>query len=125
MSTQRFTPEFKAEAVRQVIEGQRGLDPVWVFPYGMPNRNGKATPVHRMNDSAWKKARIRAAKKYQERFRGTEGIRLDPHPRPEAHLREKASGSWRHRGRPTGPAGPQERQHHQPLLGGGAGKTDR
>lgn len=101
MSTQRFTPEFKAEAVRQVIEGQRGLDPVWVFPYGMPNRNGKATPVHRMNDSAWKKARIRAAKKYQERFRGTEGIRLDPHPRPEAHLREKASGSWRHRGRPT------------------------
>lgn len=95
MSTQRFTPEFKAEAVRQVIEGQRGLDPVWVFPYGMPNRNGKATPVHRMNDSAWKKARIRAAKKYQERFRGTEGIRLDPHPRPEAHLREKASGSWR------------------------------
>ena len=31
-------------------------------------RNGKATPVHRMNDSAWKKARVRAAKKFQERF---------------------------------------------------------
>ncbi|MCC0297109.1 site-specific integrase, partial [Pseudomonas aeruginosa] len=24
--------------------------------------------VHRMNDSAWKKARVRAAKKFQERF---------------------------------------------------------
>ena len=53
---------------KSVIEGQRGLDPVWVFPYGQPDRNGKATPVHRMNDSAWKKARIRAAKKFQERF---------------------------------------------------------
>jgi len=28
-------------------------------------------------------------------------------------------------GRQEGPAGSQERQHHQPLLGGGAGKTDR
>jgi integrase len=53
---------------KSVIEGQRGLDPVWVFPYGQPDRNGKATPVHRMNDSAWKKARVRAAKKFQERF---------------------------------------------------------
>jgi hypothetical protein len=34
----------------------------------MPDKNSKATPVHRMNDSAWKKVRIRAAKKYQERF---------------------------------------------------------
>ncbi|MCY1298464.1 hypothetical protein D9M70_479540 [compost metagenome] len=53
---------------KSVIEGQRGLDPVWVFPYGMPDQNGKAMPVHRMNDSAWKKARVRAAKKFQEQF---------------------------------------------------------
>ncbi|MDU0675681.1 tyrosine-type recombinase/integrase [Pseudomonas aeruginosa] len=65
---------------KSIIEGQRGLDPVWVFPYGMPDRNGKATPVHRMNDSAWKKARIRAAKKYQERF-------LRPAPKGFASIR--------------------------------------
>ncbi|MCT5826621.1 tyrosine-type recombinase/integrase [Pseudomonas aeruginosa] len=65
---------------KSVIEGQRGLDPVWVFPYGMPDRNGKATPVHQMNDSAWKKARIRAAKKYQERF-------LRPAPKGFASIR--------------------------------------
>ncbi|MGG2584857.1 tyrosine-type recombinase/integrase [Pseudomonas aeruginosa] len=65
---------------KSVIEGQRGLDPVWVFPYGMPDRNGKATPVHRMNDSAWKKARVRAAKKYQERF-------LRPAPKGFASIR--------------------------------------
>ncbi|WHV80219.1 tyrosine-type recombinase/integrase [Pseudomonas aeruginosa] len=65
---------------KSVIEGQRGLDPVWVFPYGMPDRNGKATSVHRMNDSAWKKARIRAAKKYQERF-------LRPAPKGFASIR--------------------------------------
>lgn len=53
---------------KSVIEGQRGLDPIWVFPYGKPDRYGKATPVHQMNDSAWKKARVRAAKKFQERF---------------------------------------------------------
>ncbi|MEW3765227.1 tyrosine-type recombinase/integrase [Pseudomonas aeruginosa] len=65
---------------KSIIEGQRGLDPVWVFPYGMPDRNGKATPVHRMNDSAWKKARIRAAKKYLERF-------LRPAPKGFASIR--------------------------------------
>ncbi|MCF8572976.1 tyrosine-type recombinase/integrase [Pseudomonas aeruginosa] len=65
---------------KSVIEGQRDLDPIWVFPYGMPDRNGKATPVHRMNDSAWKKARIRAAKKYQERF-------LRPAPKGFASIR--------------------------------------
>lgn len=40
-----------------------------MFPYGKPDENDDATPVHRMNDSAWKKARKRAAAKYQERFK--------------------------------------------------------
>lgn len=56
---------------KSVIEGQRGLDPIWVFPYGQPDKDGNATPVHRMNDSAWRKARKRAAAMYEERFRRT------------------------------------------------------
>ena len=56
---------------KSVIEGQRGLGPIWVFPYGMPNRNGKVAPVHRMNDSAWRKARKRAAAMYEQRFKRT------------------------------------------------------
>ena len=50
---------------RSVIEGQRGLHPIWVFPYGKPDESGP-TAIHRMNDSAWKKARIRAADKWEE-----------------------------------------------------------
>ena len=42
------------EVARSVINGQRGIDPVWVFPY-----SGRA--LARMNDTAWKKARKRAA----------------------------------------------------------------
>ncbi|NIE73060.1 tyrosine-type recombinase/integrase [Pantoea sp. Ap-967] len=44
---------------KSIIEGQRGISREWVFPY-----NG--TAMHRMNDSAWKKARVRAAKLWQE-----------------------------------------------------------
>ncbi|ROO33434.1 Phage integrase family protein [Pseudomonas sp. 7SR1] len=44
---------------KSIIDKQRGLSKEWVFPY-----NG--TAMHRMNDSAWKKARVRAAKLWQE-----------------------------------------------------------
>jgi len=44
---------------KSIIEKQRGTSREWVFPY-----NG--TAMHRMNDSAWKKARVRAAKLWQE-----------------------------------------------------------
>lgn len=44
---------------KSIIDKQRGLSKEWVFPY-----NG--TAMHRMNDSAWKKARARAAKLWQE-----------------------------------------------------------
>lgn len=47
-----------------VIDGQRGLHPDIVFPYGAPDQYGP-TAVHRMNDSAWKKARVRAAVKWE------------------------------------------------------------
>ncbi len=51
---------------KSVIDGQRGLSREWVFPYGQPDTYGNATPMHRMNDSAWKKARVRAAAKWQQ-----------------------------------------------------------
>ncbi len=44
---------------KSIIDKQRGISREWVFPY-----NG--TAMHRMNDSAWKKARVRAAKLWQE-----------------------------------------------------------
>ncbi|WP_239499427.1 tyrosine-type recombinase/integrase [Pseudomonas putida] len=44
---------------KSIIDKQRGLSKGWVFPF-----NGNA--MHRMNDSAWKKARVRAAKRWQE-----------------------------------------------------------
>jgi len=45
---------------KSIIDKQRGQSKEWVFPY-----NG--TAIHRMNDSAWKKARVRAAKIWQEK----------------------------------------------------------
>lgn len=53
------------DVAKRVIDGQRGLHPAWVFPYGQPDDYGP-TPVHRMNDSAWKKARVRAAAKWEK-----------------------------------------------------------
>jgi len=44
---------------KSINERQRGINKEWVFPY-----NG--TAMHRMNDSAWKKARVRASKLWQE-----------------------------------------------------------
>lgn len=56
------------EAARRVIEGQRGLHASLVFPYGKPDEYGP-TAIHRMNDSAWKKARVRAADKWEKDHR--------------------------------------------------------
>ncbi|QIE86733.1 tyrosine-type recombinase/integrase [Pseudomonas nitroreducens] len=56
------------EVARRVIEGQRGLHTSLVFPYGKPDEYGP-TAVHRMNDSAWKKARVRAADKWEKDHR--------------------------------------------------------
>lgn len=56
------------DVAKSVIEKQRGKHPLYVFPFGKPDGEGNETTVHRMNDSAWKNARIRAAKKWQEKF---------------------------------------------------------
>lgn len=53
------------EVAQRVIDGQRGLHPSLVFPYGKQDKHGH-TAVHRMNDSAWRKARVRAAAKWEE-----------------------------------------------------------
>jgi integrase len=45
---------------KSIIDQQRGISKEWVFPYN-------DTAIHRMNDSAWKKARVRAAKLWQEK----------------------------------------------------------
>lgn len=46
---------------KSVIDKQRGQSKEWVFPYD-------DTAMHRMNDSAWKKARARAGKIWQEKY---------------------------------------------------------
>lgn len=55
------------DVARNVIEGQRGKHVNWVFPY-------KGRPLHRMNDSAWRKARERAAKRWLKE----KGVKPDP-----------------------------------------------
>ncbi|QGL56724.1 Phage integrase [Pseudomonas coronafaciens pv. oryzae] len=56
------------DVAKSVIEQQRGKHKLFVFPFGKPDGEGNETTVHRMNDSAWKKARIRAATKWGEKF---------------------------------------------------------
>jgi len=56
------------DVAKSVIDKQRGQHPLYVFPLGRPDKDGNETMVHRMNDSAWKKARIRAATKWGEKF---------------------------------------------------------
>lgn len=48
-----------------IIDGQRGLHTKYVFPYGQPDEYGP-TAMHRMNDTAWKSARIRAAARWEK-----------------------------------------------------------
>jgi len=43
----------------KIVKEQRGKHPEWVFPY-------EGRPLHRMNDTAWKNARKRAARSYED-----------------------------------------------------------
>lgn len=58
---------------RSVIEGQRGLHPVWVFPH-------EGGPLPRMTQRAWRLARSRAAEKWQE-------LKREPAPLGYANVR--------------------------------------
>ncbi len=48
------------DVAKSVIEAQRGKDSVWVFPYK------EDRPLAKMNDTAWKSARKRAAQAWQQ-----------------------------------------------------------
>lgn len=88
---------------KSVIEGPRGLDPVWVIPYGQHDRNGKATPVHQMNDSHGRK--LESELRRTSRSASCARLHLDflnPRSRPEAHIRSKTSGCWGNGGRQKG-----------------------
>lgn len=47
------------DVARSIIRKQRGLHPEWVFPY-------EERALHRMNDTAWRSARKRAAEKWKK-----------------------------------------------------------
>jgi integrase len=47
------------DVAKSVIEAQRGLHPVWVFPY-------RGRPLAKMNDSAWKRGRAQAAQQWRQ-----------------------------------------------------------
>lgn len=52
-------------AAKSVIEGQRGIHPEYVFVYVPPTNSRKPGPMDRMNGTAWRKARQRAADKWE------------------------------------------------------------
>lgn len=54
------------DVAKSIIEKQRGQHTKHVFPFGKPDEHGVGTTINRMNDSAWKRARIRATKKWLE-----------------------------------------------------------
>jgi integrase len=54
------------DVAKSIVEKQRGQHPRHVFPFGKPDEHGVGTTINRMNDSAWKRARIRATKKWLE-----------------------------------------------------------
>lgn len=52
---------------RSIITAQRGKHKKWVFPY-------RGDALHRMNDTAWRSARLRAADAWREEYKS------EPHP---------------------------------------------
>lgn len=76
---------------KSIIEKQRGISREWVFPY-----NG--TAMHRMNDLAWKKARVRSGETLAGGKPSPRSPRVcvDQSARPQAHVRPAASCGRRH-----------------------------
>lgn len=56
------------DVAKSIIEGQRGLGKTYVFPYGGVGKSRKEACMLRMNNSAWRKARIRAAEVWQQKY---------------------------------------------------------
>lgn len=107
-----------------VIDGQRGLHSKYVFPYGQPDEH-RPTAMHRINDTAWKKARVRAAAKWDgTQVTGTPWVQIDQDSRPQAHLWQKASCSGRDTGGSEGALRAQEWQRYELLFYRRAGAVD-
>jgi integrase len=51
---------------KSVIEGRRGAHPEYVFVYKPPKPSREAGPMDRMNGTAWRNARERAADKWEQ-----------------------------------------------------------
>jgi integrase len=79
------------QAARSVIENQRGKHSIWVFPY-------QGDRVIRMHNSAWRRARDKAAEKYQMELgcQPPSGIRsIRVHDLKHTFgLRLRAAGVW-------------------------------
>lgn len=55
------------KVAKSVVDAQRGADPVYVFGYnGKGHVRGSDTVLDRMNGHAWRKARRRAAQRYED-----------------------------------------------------------
>lgn len=55
------------DVAKSIVDAQRGIGKEYVFPYGR-TKSGKEGCILRMNNSAWRKARVRAAKLWQEKY---------------------------------------------------------
>jgi hypothetical protein len=110
---------------RSVIDGVRGMHPEYVFVHKPVRRRAhdreagvELNPIERMNNTAWRNARERAANKWGDldRATGADGFSASSGPRLEAHLRAAATRCRCVVRRSSGPARPQEWAHHNALL---------
>ena len=111
---------------KSVVESVRGLHPVNVFVRAH-KKVGESQPVTKMNNTAWKAARERAADAWAKAARrtGAGGVSKHSRSRSQAHLRPQAArGGCVVRGS-SGPARASQWSHHDALLPGGADELDR
>ena len=98
---------------------------MWAFPYGMPDESGPIA-IHRMNNTAWKGARKKAASSGR---RSTERRRIPDSPASGSMPRSTHSGVGceRHGSakRTARHCSATERERHDSLLGSGTGPTGR
>jgi integrase len=108
-----------------VVESVRDMHPEYVFVRKF-EKTEEARPVTKMNNTAWKAARERAADKWQEQAgeAAPEGFPRAS-PRSQAHVRPTPARRRRLIRRLSGLARPQERPHHHALLSIGAGESHR
>ncbi len=111
---------------KSVVESVRGLHPVHVFVRAH-KKNGEPRPITKMNNTAWKAARERAADAWtkEQGEAAPAGFRQHSRSRSETHLRAAAArGGCVVRGS-SGFAWASQWSHHDALLSGRAHEPDR